>query len=61
MGRKALPKGWEWSVDSLKVPGVVGRPSQRAGSDWEALPKGRGWSETLREGQKALPEGREAL
>ena len=31
VGRKALPNGWEWSVDSPGAPGVVRRPFQRVG------------------------------
>ena len=35
---EALLDVWEWSGGPLGCPGVVRRPSQMFGSNWEALP-----------------------
>ena len=74
MGHEALPEdqeGWEWygrPPEGLQSPtggpGVVGRPSQRAGNAREAILEGREWLEVLPEGRVWLegpPKGPEMV
>ena len=58
-GRKAIPKGQEWSGGPPEGPGLVGLPSRRARSGQEALMEGWEWSGEHLRGQEVV--GRPSL